>query len=251
MPNKVRCLPIINTNSGKNYLNAKMGKDIVSLCCLELGKQENFSMDIYVKVFQEVEFLVTGANEIHLSGYWEPMQDVFDEDDDDVGVLGRQGVLTSGNMPMNDSDSDDEEEEMDAAEVKKLQQAKANAQKNSSITERTIKAAQGKAVESDEEEEESEEDLEVGEEDDDEDSEEEAIQEMLKKKGAKVEDSEDSEDEDLKAFQNIKKSKKAEEVKGAQQKGKQQKQAKKKAQIEMDSEEEEDDDDDEALPTFK
>jgi len=96
-----------------------MGKDLkdLTLATLQKDKVETVALDIYINVSQNVTLSISGAGELHLSGFFEPQRDDMDE-----------------NMFLDEEEEDEEDEEIEVAGTGKvnqnLKQAKANALKN-------------------------------------------------------------------------------------------------------------------------
>jgi len=59
---------------GNVYLTATMEKDLSNLTIANLkkGDRESQPIDIYIHMSQNIKLSVQGANEVHLSGYFEP-----------------------------------------------------------------------------------------------------------------------------------------------------------------------------------
>jgi hypothetical protein len=124
-----------------------MGKDLkdLTIATLQKDKVETIALDIYINVSQNVTLSISGAGELHLSGFFEPQRDEMDE-----------------NMFLDEEDEEEDEEEEVVAGGKisqNLKQAKANALKN----------AKGGAPVADSDDDEDEEDEDEDEEDEDED----------------------------------------------------------------------------------
>lgn len=127
-----------------------MGKDLknLTLATLQKDKVETVALDIYINVSQNVVLSISGAGELHLSGFFEPQREEMDD-----------------NMFLDEDEEEDEDEEVEVSGGKvnqNLKTAKANALKN---------AKGGAPLDSDEDDDEDEdEDDEDEDEDSDEDS---------------------------------------------------------------------------------
>lgn len=88
----------------KAYLQASTDKDVsnLTLATLQKDKLDTQSLDLYFNVSQKVTLSVTGATEIHLSGYFEPNR----EEMDDEGMM------------FDDADEEDDEDYEEEAAVK-------------------------------------------------------------------------------------------------------------------------------------
>lgn len=58
---------------GKNYIQAEVKGQPYSIACLEKGKQEHISFDLFFSA-GETTFVNKGTSEVHLTGYFEPDQ---------------------------------------------------------------------------------------------------------------------------------------------------------------------------------
>lgn len=58
---------------GKNYVQAEVKGQTYSIACLEKGKQEHISFDLFFSA-GETTFVNKGSSEVHLTGYFEPDQ---------------------------------------------------------------------------------------------------------------------------------------------------------------------------------
>jgi nucleophosmin 1 len=88
--------------SGKSHISVSMkeaGKDLKNLtvAILTPDRQEMQPLDLYLNVSQNITISVTGKNEVHLSGYFEPNNSLDDamygqemeEDDDEEDIEGK------------------------------------------------------------------------------------------------------------------------------------------------------------------
>jgi nucleophosmin 1 len=100
-------------------VQATVGGETFSLCNLQKDKVESHIFDIYFRVTQKVSFSVKGKGEVHLTGYWEPTEDMLDD-------LGYGGADLEG---LEDEEEEDDEEAL-AAVSKNIKEAKKNSQKN-------------------------------------------------------------------------------------------------------------------------
>eukprot|EP00440_Ansanella_granifera_P067593 gb/GFBE01073321.1/.p1 GENE.gb/GFBE01073321.1/~~gb/GFBE01073321.1/.p1 ORF type:complete len:128 (+),score=51.19 gb/GFBE01073321.1/:1-384(+) len=60
-----------NPQPGKNYLQVESEKSKFAVACLEKGKSEYASFDLFFRA-GKCTFINTGKSEIHLTGYFEP-----------------------------------------------------------------------------------------------------------------------------------------------------------------------------------
>eukprot|EP00929_Paragymnodinium_shiwhaense_P029013 TRINITY_DN16722_c0_g1_i1.p2 TRINITY_DN16722_c0_g1~~TRINITY_DN16722_c0_g1_i1.p2 ORF type:complete len:324 (+),score=146.98 TRINITY_DN16722_c0_g1_i1:73-972(+) len=70
-----------NPNDGKNYIQAEVSGTTYSIACLEKGKKEHDSFDLFFDP-TTCAFKNQGKSEVHLTGYFEP-DDGFYEDDEE------------------------------------------------------------------------------------------------------------------------------------------------------------------------
>lgn len=110
-----------NAGGGRVYLNVQRDGKTFTICSLQKDKTEHVSVDLYFKPSEEATLSTKGDSTIHLTGYWEPSQDLLD---DDLGM---------GQMEMDPGMIEDEEpeEEMDEETANDLRLAEENAKKNS------------------------------------------------------------------------------------------------------------------------
>jgi len=105
---------------GKNYLQVTDNEKTYAIACLEKDKVEHASFDLFFSTGSCI-FSCKGDTEVHLTGYFEPEQDMGDESgesEDEVAVPVKKSPLQKPGSPA-------------AAPAKSpLMQAKANAMKN-------------------------------------------------------------------------------------------------------------------------
>ena len=73
----------INPSSGRNTLLAVGGPQKIVLGALEKDKRDHILVDLFIRYEQEIQLQVIGKSEIHLSGFYEPVDETSDEEDSD------------------------------------------------------------------------------------------------------------------------------------------------------------------------
>jgi len=99
------------------------------LCNLHWGKVEQQSLNLTFPLTSQVKFTLKGKGEIHLVGYYEPIEDPYDfssdedlDEDDDVEEelkqkYGNSGLQVREITSDDDDDEDDEDDEEDEEET--------------------------------------------------------------------------------------------------------------------------------------
>jgi len=75
---------------GKAYLMITKGKETFTVAVLQKDKVETVLMDIYVRTSQNVKLTVSGKGEVHVTGYFEPTEEV-DKDAEEAFLEGALG----------------------------------------------------------------------------------------------------------------------------------------------------------------
>jgi hypothetical protein len=149
---------------GKVYISIAMDKETFTVGSLQKDKIENLFLDLYVRSSQKIKIMASGKGEVHITGYLEPAEAKFLDEDD----------ILEGAIPGEESEEESEEEEEvpkpkampvkvakkeEKKEAKKIVEVKKPVEQKKPMETKKIEQLGGKI----EEEDESEDDLEMGE----------------------------------------------------------------------------------------
>merc|ERR1712039_177066 len=97
----------------------------VLLASLEVGKNDQASVDLFVRVSDNVTFSLEGKGEVHVSGYFEPDDEDLDEA---AGEKEFQALYNKKLAAEADDDEDDESDEDEKEVVRKASKASKTSQ---------------------------------------------------------------------------------------------------------------------------
>ena len=151
-------------DNGKSYVTVTMGKELKNLSVAVLSPERNEmqSLDLYLNISQNITISVSGKNEVHLSGYFEPNNSLEDQLYGAGGMDGMEDEEGESDL----SDDEDIVKAKSLATFDKKNAKKADAQvegfKKGGDLEKSLKAANKNTIKNTMHVEEDSEDSEMG-----------------------------------------------------------------------------------------